>query len=48
MHVNFYKKKQIKTHKTTIKVEKSVLFLDFFPDFFADFGSNGISSTIKK
>ena len=33
MHVNFYKKPQIKTHKTPIKAEKSVLFFDYLDHF---------------
>jgi integrase len=36
MHVNFYKKPQIKTHKTPIKVEKSVLFLDYLDHFISN------------
>jgi len=36
MHVNLYKKLQIKTHKTTIKVEKSVLFLDYLEHFISN------------
>ena len=36
MHVNFYKKPQIKTHKTPIKVEKSVLFLDYLEHFISN------------
>ena len=36
MHVNFYKKPQIKTHKTSIKVEKSVLFLDYLEHFISN------------
>ena len=34
MHVNFYKKPQIKTHNTPLKVEKSVLFLDYLDILF--------------
>jgi integrase len=36
MHVNFYKKLQIKTRKTPIKVEKSVLFLDYLEHFISN------------
>ena len=36
MHVNFYKKPQIKTHKTPIKVENSVLFLDYLAHFISN------------
>jgi integrase len=36
MHVNFYKKPQIKTHKTPIKVEKSILFLDYLAHFISN------------
>ena len=36
MHVNFYKKPQIKTHKTLIKVEKTVLFLDYLEHFISN------------
>jgi hypothetical protein len=36
MHVNFYKKPQIKTHKTPIKVEKSILFLDYLEHFISN------------
>ena len=40
MHVNFYKKPQIKpkikTHKTAIKVEESVLFLDYLEHFISN------------
>ena len=36
MHVNFYKKPQIKTHKTPIKVENSVLFLDYLEHFISN------------
>ena len=33
MNVNFYKKQQIKTHKTPIKKKHSVLFLDYLESF---------------
>ena len=36
MHVNLYKKLQIKTHKTLIKIEKSVLFLDYLEHFISN------------
>ncbi|MDC3366078.1 site-specific integrase [Flavobacteriaceae bacterium] len=36
MHVNFYKKPQIKTHKTPLKVEKSVLFLDYLESYISN------------
>ena len=36
MHVNLYKKLQIKTHKKAIKVEKSVLFLDYLEHFISN------------
>ena len=36
MHVNFYKKPKIKTHKTPLKVEKSVLFLDYLEHFISN------------
>ena len=36
MHVNFYKKQQIKTHKTAVKVEESVLFLDYLEHFISN------------
>ena len=36
MHVNFYKKPQTKTHQTPIKVEKSVLFLDYLDHFISN------------
>ena len=36
MHVNLYKKPQIKTHKTPIKVEKYVLFLDYLEHFISN------------
>ena len=36
MHVNFYKKPQIKASKTPIKVEKSVLFLDYLEHFISN------------
>ena len=36
MHVNFYQKPQIKTHKTPLKVEKSVLFFDYLAHFISN------------
>ena len=36
MHVNFYKNPKIKTHKTAVKVEKSVLFLDYLEHFISN------------
>ena len=36
MHVNLYKKLQTKTHKTPIKVENSVLFLDYLEHFISN------------
>ena len=36
MNVNFYRKPKIKTHKTPIKVEKSVLFLDYLDHFISN------------
>ncbi|MDA7707578.1 phage integrase SAM-like domain-containing protein, partial [Flavobacteriaceae bacterium] len=36
MHVNFYKKPKIKTHKTPIKIEKSALFLDYLKSFISN------------
>jgi integrase len=36
MHVNLYKKPKIKTHKTPIKVEKYVLFLDYLDHFISN------------
>lgn len=36
MHVNFYKKPKIKTHKTRLKVEKSILFLDYLAHFISN------------
>ena len=36
MHVNLYKKLQIKTHKTPLKVEKSILFLDYLDHFISN------------
>jgi integrase len=36
MHINFYKKPQIKTHKTPLKVEKSILFLDYLDHFISN------------
>jgi len=36
MHVNFYKKPKIKAHKTPIKVEKYVLFLDYLDHFISN------------
>ena len=36
MNVNFYKKPQIKTHKTPLKVEKSILFLDYLEHFISN------------
>jgi integrase len=36
MHVNLYKKLQIKTHKTPLNVEKSVLFLDYLDHFISN------------
>ena len=36
MHVNFYQKPKIKTHKTRLKVEKSILFLDYLTHFISN------------
>ena len=36
MHVNFYQKPQIKTDKTPLKVEKSILFLDYLAHFISN------------
>jgi len=36
MHVNFYQKPKIKTHKTPLKIEKSVLFLDYLDHFISN------------
>ena len=36
MHVNFYKNPKIKTHKTSLKVEESVLFLDYLEHFISN------------
>jgi len=36
MHVNFYQKPKIKTHKTPLKVEKSILFLDYLAHFISN------------
>jgi integrase len=36
MHVNFYKNPKIKTHKTAVKVEESVLFLDYLEHFISN------------
>ena len=36
MHVNFYKKQQIKIHKTLLKVEKYVLFLNYLEHFISN------------
>ena len=36
MHVNFYQKPKIKTHKTPLKIEKSVLFLDYLEHFISN------------
>jgi len=36
MHVNFYQKPKIKSHKTPLKVEKSVLFLDYLAHFISN------------
>mgnify|MGYP000147379716 FL=1 len=36
MHVNFYQKPKIKTHKTLLKVEKSILFLDYLAHFISN------------
>jgi len=36
MHVNFYKKPQIKASNTPLNVEKSVLFLDYLEHFISN------------
>ena len=36
MNVNFYQKPKIKTHKTRLKVEKSILFLDYLVHFISN------------
>jgi integrase len=36
MHVNFYQKPKIKTYKTPLKVEKSILFLDYLAHFISN------------
>ena len=36
MHVNFYQKPKIKTHKTPLKAEKSILFLDYLAHFISN------------
>ena len=36
MRVNFYKNPKIKTHKTAVKVEESVLFLDYLEHFISN------------
>ena len=36
MHVNFYKKPQIKASNTPLNVEKSVLFLDYLDHFISN------------
>jgi len=36
MHVNFYQKPKIKTQKTPLKVEKSILFLDYLAHFISN------------
>ena len=36
MYVNFYQKPKIKTHKTPLKVEKSILFLDYLAHFISN------------
>ena len=36
MHVNFYQKPKIKIHKTPLKVEKSILFLDYLAHFISN------------
>ncbi len=36
MHVNFYQKPKIKTHKTPLKLEKSILFLDYLAHFISN------------
>jgi len=42
MHVNFYKKPKIKTHKTALKVEKSILFLDYLAHFISNAASKRV------
>ena len=36
MHVNFYKKPQIKSPNTPLKIENSVLFLDYLEHFISN------------
>jgi hypothetical protein len=36
MHVNFYKKPQIKSSNTRLKIEYSVLFLDYLEHFISN------------
>ena len=36
MHVNFYKKPQIKTSNTHLKIDNSVLFLDYLEHFISN------------
>ena len=36
MHVNFYKKPQIKTSNTHLKIDNSVLFLDYLQHFISN------------
>ena len=36
MHVNFYKKSQIKASNTRLKIENSVLFLDYLEHFISN------------
>lgn len=36
MHVNFYQNPKIKTHKTPLKIENSILFLDYLAHFISN------------
>ena len=47
MHVNFYKKPQIKTHNTPIKVENSVLFLDYLAHFISNSATKRVQGYAK-
>ena len=43
MHVNFYKKPQIKSPNTRLKIENSVLFLDYLEHFI----SNSVTKRVQ-
>ena len=42
MHVNFYKKPQKKASNTRLKIENSVLFLDYLAHFISNSGTKRV------